>query len=344
MVRRDCVTFVAYAARDFFIGVIFVYGFVYTSYKYGNPLFGRNDFFKYKEMIGYPFDFSATSAPFVLRQIPALVASIFYRLGIHYDTAAAIDTLGYDQDTKRRFFSLILSNGLAVCLSFAILSSYLRTKLSRNSIVDLFALFGILAAWFYFPSAVIAPVTGGWGWVASSLLAIAFLERKATFTYVACLIALFSRETTLIFGLMMFLSVILFEGDRCFNTVASALALTVSCLAYLTLRVLFTTGYEHQIVPWLVIANFHSFRPFPEFLFQWILSQGLLVLLLICIAMKQLRYAAYLLLAAAAMAVVALGTAVTDLGLLLGETLPFYAVMFLLTWHDERAVIPFRPE
>lgn len=34
------------AARDFTIGALFLYGYIYTAYKYGNPLFWRNDFFE----------------------------------------------------------------------------------------------------------------------------------------------------------------------------------------------------------------------------------------------------------------------------------------------------------
>jgi hypothetical protein len=43
--------------------------------------------------------------------------------------------------------------------------------------------------------------------------------------------------------------------------------------------------------------------------------------------------AAYLLISAVVMAVTALATEVTDVGLLLGETLPFYATIFILTWN-----------
>jgi hypothetical protein len=59
------------AGRDFLIGAILLYGYVYTAYKYGNPLFGRNDFFRYQEIILHPLDLSAAPAPFVLRQIPS---------------------------------------------------------------------------------------------------------------------------------------------------------------------------------------------------------------------------------------------------------------------------------
>jgi len=48
---------------------------------------------------------------------------------------------------------------------------------------------------------------------------------------------------------------------------------------------------------------------------------------------KQSRYAVYLLMSAAAVCVMALATDVTDVGLLLGETLPFYAAIFILLWN-----------
>jgi len=75
-----------------------------------------------------------------------------------------------------------------------------------------------------------------------------------------------------------------------------------------------------------------------HFFIQMILAQGMLVLLLILITTKQPRYAAYLLFSAANVCVVALATDVTDVGLLLGETLPFYAAIFILLWNGALAV------
>jgi hypothetical protein len=93
-----------FGGRDFLIGAILLYGYVYTAYKYGNPLLGRNDFFRYEGMIGHPFDFSAAPAPFVLRQFPTIIASLFYRLGLHPDTTAVIDSIGLNVEAKHRFF------------------------------------------------------------------------------------------------------------------------------------------------------------------------------------------------------------------------------------------------
>lgn len=325
-------------SRDFLIGVILLYGYVYTAYKYGNPYFGRNDFFRYEQIVLHPFDLSATPAPFVLRQIPAIVASAFYRFGFHFDTAAVIDSIGFDEAEKHRFFAMILSNGLAVCLSFVVLVGYLRRKLATDDIINSLALFGIFAGWFYFPSAVIAPVTIGWGFLVSSLFAIAFVERSTAVTVLACALALFSRETTLIFALVMFLSLLLWERDRGRGVLTPIFVLATSCLLYLGLRIGFTAGYEYQIDPAHILAQFAALNFSVHFFTQLILAQGMLVLLLIFIATRQPRYAAHLLISAAAVSVVALATDVTDVGLLLGETLPFYATIFILTWNGKLAV------
>jgi hypothetical protein len=51
----------------------------------------------------HPFDLSAAPAPFVLRQIPAIVASAFYQLGFQVDTAATIDLIGLDDGESAVF-------------------------------------------------------------------------------------------------------------------------------------------------------------------------------------------------------------------------------------------------
>jgi hypothetical protein len=218
-------------------------------------------------------------------------------------------------------------------LSFAVLAGYLRSKLATDAVINSFALFGILGAWFYFPSAVIAPVTVVWGWLASSLLAIALFEANAVLTALACALALFSRETTLIFGLMTCAGLLVLQCDCRRGIVVSIIVLAASCLLYLVLRVWLTAGYEHQIDLAHIRAQLASLNFASHFFIQLIAAQGILALLLILIALKQPRYAACLLLAAAAVALVALATDVTDVGLLIGETLPFYAVTFMLTWN-----------
>jgi hypothetical protein len=70
----------------------------------------------------------------------------------------------------------------------------------------------------------------------------------------------------------------------------------------------------------------------PAFLFQSVLSQGLLAMLLLAIAVKHPRYAACLLVAAAVMMLVGVATEESQMALVSGETLPFYTVIFLLSY------------
>jgi hypothetical protein len=329
--KRSPLSLLAHSILDVLIGTILLYGYVYSAYKYANPFTGQNDFFSYKEMVVRPFDLSVTNAPFVLRQIPAIVAFAFYKLGVYYNTAATVDLINLDSDTKRLFFALILSNSFAICLSLTILSAYLRAKLTRASWTVLFPLFGIFAGWFYFSTGVIAPLAYGWGWLDASLFVIAFIERNPLLTCVACLVGMFSRETTLVFALIMFTSVLIFGSDRRSGVILSVLALVVGCMAYLLIREQLTSGNEHQIAVESIISSLSSFKISREFLFQSILSQALLAMLVLAIALRDPRCAAYLLLSISVVTLVGIGAHVSQVALVVGEAVPFCATIFLLT-------------
>jgi hypothetical protein len=92
---------------------------------------------------------------------------------------------------------------------------------------------------------------------------------------------------------------------------------------YLALRIGFTTGYAHQIDPAGIIDRVAALRFPAHFFVQLILAQGILILLVVLIAMRRIRYAAYLSAAAGVMAFVAVATGVTDVGLLVGESCRF---------------------
>jgi hypothetical protein len=103
--------------------------------------------------------------------------------------------------------------------------------------------------------------------------------------------------------------------------------LVLSCALYLALRIAFTSGYNHQIDPAHIIVQLTSLHFVSHFFVQLIPAQGLLVLLLVLIAIETPRYAVYLLISSAAIAATALATDVTDVGLLVGENLPFFATI-----------------
>jgi hypothetical protein len=67
-------------------------------------------------------------------------------------------------------------------------------------------------------------------------------------------------------------------------------------------------GYEHQIDSRLIAARLESLSFSDHFFIQLLLGQGIMVLLLVCVALKRLRYATYLFAGATTMAIVALAT------------------------------------
>jgi len=318
--------------RNAALAAMFVYGYVYTYVKLGNPYFGRNDFFRYMEMIGRPFDFAATRAPFVLRQIPSLLATVFYRLGAHYDGDTVTTLVGLDDDTRRRFMALVLSNAVAVCLCLATLATYLRCKTKYpDDLTVSFALFGAFSAWFWFASVPFAPVTVGWGWLVTALLAVAFWERSLVLTGIAAALAVFTRETALVFALAWFASYALLDRKRAHRLpAAAAIIFSAGCL-YLVLRVTLSTGYEHQISPPHIFAALRSPTLAPGFLFQSVLSQALFVLLWLAIAIRDWRLGVSLGCGMAAILVAGLGAAISEFAMVTGESLPAFVLAFFLT-------------
>jgi hypothetical protein len=334
-----------HGCQDFLAASLFVYSYIYSSFKFGDPFFGRNDFFSYEKMVEHPLDLSAAVAPFVLRQVPTLIAWLFYHGGAHYDTKTVVDLAGLDDETRRRFLALILSNGLAFVLTFTVLVGFLRAQARLDPRTGIFTVFGLFAAWFYFPSAAIAPLTIAWGWLASTILALAIVRRGPAITLLGCALALFSRETTMIFAVTLALATATYDrvNRRALLQVTGIILAT--CMLYLYLRAFVVHGHENQVD---VLKFYHHLKAFHltrDFIFQSIVSQGLLVFIVILIGRQRLDYCIHLLIAASAVTIVGLGTGESELAFLTGETLPFYVLFLLLsqsnaTRHDAHAVVP----
>lgn len=188
-----------------------------------------------------------------------------------------------------------------------------------------------MLAYFFLPFSFVAPLSYGWGWLASTILAIAMLERKLLLVLLGCLLALVTRETVLIFVLA--LSIVGWASfgrmDR-FYIWTAIVAAALSAVLVLA-RTYIVHGYEGQMDLHNFIANFIMFRPTREFVFQSVIPQALLVALVISVSAKHSRYALALFISMIAVIVVSIGTGNTATGRVIGETLPFYAIIFLLS-------------
>jgi hypothetical protein len=318
-------------ARHALLSFIAISGYLYYSYKFGSPDLGNNDFYQYQKMVQRPLDMDATIAPFVLRQIPTVVAYLLYKCGIFFDTKTNLDLiLPGDVDSKRVFFALILSNALAVATSFTVALSYLQHKARRNDILVSFSFLGIMLSYFYLPFSFIAPLTYGWGWLVSVILTIGLLEKGLLLMCLGCIMALFSRESVLVFALAFSTVAWASFGRRSKFYMQSSVMLAASCATLLGLRVFLVHGHENQINLTSVIANVLAFTPTENFVFQNIVAQAMFIALVLSLSKTHRSYALALFVAFMAVVVLGIGTGITGPGRVIGEALPFYAIIFVL--------------
>ncbi|SNS19110.1 hypothetical protein [Antarctobacter heliothermus] len=89
----------------------------YLAYKFHIPDFGGKDYAHYHAMYLHPLDFSVADAPWVLRQIQAVIVNLLYEAGFDYDTDIAFSATGYERGV---FFSALPVNYLSVTLTAAL--------------------------------------------------------------------------------------------------------------------------------------------------------------------------------------------------------------------------------
>lgn len=268
--------------HDLLLVILFTYGVFYTSYKFGRPDLGNHDFAKYEKMIGSPLNMSATRAPFVLRQLPTLIAAATKQFGIYYPNKISFAESVYNQSevSQRNFFALILSNYLAVVLGLTMMIRYLRKHAGVNNAH--FTVLTLCLGYFMFSLNIIAPLTQGYGWLATILLSIALLNKRYALLLTGLFIALFSRETVVLFFMVFtgVLAVHSYHKKTSFVFARNAAVISFSSLLLLlSLRLAFTSGNASQLsITHLLNETWQAIFT-ADYLFQAVLTQGLLIYL-----------------------------------------------------------------
>jgi hypothetical protein len=214
---------------------LFTYGVLYTSYKFGRPDLGNHDFGKYSKMVDSPLNMHVTKAPFVLRQLPCLVASGLKKTGIYYPNKISFEDARYytGEDSQRTLFALILSNYLAVVTAITLIIAYIQKQVPDDKSAY-FTVIALCLGYFMFGLNIVAPLTQGYGWLATTIIAIGLLERKYIWLLTGTIIALFSRETVLVFFAMF--TIIVYLQHRQLSMLRSFILFVTALCALLLLR------------------------------------------------------------------------------------------------------------
>lgn len=209
------------------------YGQLYIAYKDFEPATRGVDFLRYRLMYERPFDFTVTKAPFVYRQVSAVLTHLVYRLGVFFDTPIAFHT---DIDTQRFLFAALVVNYTGLLLTAVIVTAIGDRLIDRHA--PGFSLLGgfFCLLSFYTQVDVITGLTDGIAWLLIALLFYLYLAENRWLLAILFAVAVLQRETVfIIFGSIAAYRLVFEPQARRYNWFVLAAA-AAGAIAYIVMR------------------------------------------------------------------------------------------------------------
>lgn len=275
------------------------YGLFYFSYKYLVPTGGAVDFDMYLPVYRLPLHFGVAQAPFVLRQVSAVLVFLVWKAHLFFGGAVAfVPGSGFgDPETARRiFFAALLVNWVALVVAAWVAGMIAETLLGRRSTVGALLAGMLCVLSFHTQAAVITGLAEGPGWVLLGAAFLAYLRRAAVPLAVVLTIAILERETVILAMATIALLDLLFpgQGEKGTDAGRAKFSLRVAGIAvvtfaiYLALR-MWVPGYENQFQPREILLTVSHLRLGAVLLFQGVLSQNIFLMLCLLAVMAYRR-------------------------------------------------------
>jgi hypothetical protein len=315
--------------KDLVIILVFSYGLLHMSYKYMLPDLANHDFRKYNEMVKTPFDLSAVEAPFVIRQVPTVVAYALKEAGIIYRSqqiAFQSSKYYHSDEDLRGFFALILSNYLALAVSLALIVSYIRRSGGGGQV---FTVLALAVGYFMVPITVIAPLTHGYAWLACVLIAIGMFEHRMWLILLGAALSFFSRETVIVFFCPFAFACYAFNRDIRFYRNAGVVLLLFAISFYLTRRLLIP-GHEEQLSVSRSTTTMLQYAFSGDFIFQTFLTQAAVAFLCYRLFRRSKQLFAAYMISVAVIIIICIVVLLAGVGRIIGESYPLLILLFLL--------------
>lgn len=325
---------------------LFSYPILYIVYKWDVPnISGQKDFYHYQRMMESPLDFTVAQAPWVHRQIPTLVAFAIKKCQVFYSTKISYSYFkGFKgENTQINFFSLILSNYIAYLLSIGLLLKCLIPE-RKNPILSFYIVAFSIGYFMVFIN-VIAPTAQAYAWLSCALMIYGILKKNKYFIILSLAIAMFSRETLLIFYTLYFgFEVVvgyiqnkLIKKEKLFLFFSSA----ISFLLILFLRTNYATGHEEQLSLDYLSETSDKIENINDFFFQVILSQGLLIFLLVTLFQNSRKHFTALLFSYIIILTITILTGIgNNSGRIIGESYLFVLFLSIIKTPTFESILP----
>jgi hypothetical protein len=263
------------------------YGLFYFSYKYETPWSGAYDYYHYYYMYLSPLNPHAATAPWIFRQISAVVTHLVLKSGIYYPNDIQFQDARYDQHV---FFAALFTNWIFLVLAAWVAGLIAEHELrGRNPFASLIAGLLCLLA-FYVQTGVITGLTEGPSWLLLAVGFLAYLRRARMPLLLVLALSIFQRETIIIaLGLIAVFDLLLSRKEKRFRLQICVMS-AVCFAAYFLARRLFIPGLEQQTHLGGIVYTLAHFHLTNAIIFQGVISQNTLAIFL-AVALVARRHA-----------------------------------------------------
>jgi hypothetical protein len=273
--------------------VLATYGMLYFSYKYDIP---DVDYFDYYNMYQKPLDIEQAQAPFVYRQLGAVVTNVIYKSGLYYPNAISFADPRFSQ---RIFFSALLSNYIALLLTAVVVGAIVDRKAGKVLLLP--PIIGGLLCFssFFTQVSIITGLNDGWGWFLAAVGFYGYTIRRLSLVVPVLLVSIFQREVLPTVFFVWSCVDLLFvsrqkKRDRFY--VFAAAASVLSLLGYVLMRKVLipVAGYAEQLDLRSILSSILNIHPSKELIMQGVVSQNIyfifvsVVLLLVALRKQRL--------------------------------------------------------
>ncbi|MFZ2007543.1 MAG: hypothetical protein WAV02_20830 [Stellaceae bacterium] len=220
------------------------YGQLYIAYKDFEPATRGMDFFHYRRMYEHPLDFTVTQAPFVYRQVSAVLTYFVYKSGAFFDTPIAFQT---GIETQRLLFAALVVNYTSLLLAALVTTAFVD-RLTDRDVPGFALLSGFLCLLsFHAPIDVLTGLTDGVAWLLIALLFYLYLIENRWLLAILLAVAVLQRETIfIIFGSIALYRLFVDPQSRGYNWFV-LLAAAAGATAYLVMRKFLFPAPGHPI-------------------------------------------------------------------------------------------------
>jgi hypothetical protein len=267
-------------------------GLLYFTYKFYQPEGGGTDYYHYYAMYLRPLDFHQAGAPFIYRQVSALLTHFIYQYGPYYYTHIFFSDARFDQHV---FFAALLTNFLAL-LGCATVTAITAQRLSPGLPQSALLFAGAFCYLEFFAQQCgMGPITDGVAWLMMAIGFLGYVRGSLVTVALVMTVSILERETIpLMLGVIAGVGLVLSPDRRRFDAAVVVLA-AAAFAAYFAMRTVWipVAGAGGQTHLAGLLSGLSRWRRYAtkDIFFQDFLSQNLLILLGLTLAWRRLSRA-----------------------------------------------------